>query len=446
MKEMQRRMKIRINDLARELEVKSKQILDVLIKVGVTEKKTHSSSVEVDEAEKVRKYFHETSGSSQPPSQRRRRVSPQNRSLQDLQARRCAEGHPGAQGAARGNGRSMCRRLRPRPRRLSISLSRRGLRLPPLAERAPRMVTPESVQQRHSFEPQRPPAAVIPPAPPVRLRPPRLRAAATARSAEHPPAEAPAAVSPSASETVQAPVECHRRGRQLPLPKFRLPKRRLPKPAAPTPAAPADLPRPQPLPHKPPSLRLARPPVPGQPLRRAPHDCAADGTASGVHGSAAAAAACAPAAVSGADGQSHRIAGTWAADLPASPSRSIGGSRRCSRCAWRVRRSHGSRCASAVPSRRTPSDASYPQRSYARRPSSHGWRTSRHGSASRWPAPSRRLVRCCRWSSASGRRSASRCARRRACPPSRPALYGAARQAGRTDEGVHAAAPAFAQQ
>src|ERR1700680_1204860 len=57
-------MKIRINDLARELEVKSKQILDVLIKVGVTEKKTHSSSVEVDEAEKVRKYFHETSGAS----------------------------------------------------------------------------------------------------------------------------------------------------------------------------------------------------------------------------------------------------------------------------------------------------------------------------------------------------------------------------------------------
>ena len=38
--------KIRINDLARELEVKSKAILDVLGEVGVTEKKTHSSSVE----------------------------------------------------------------------------------------------------------------------------------------------------------------------------------------------------------------------------------------------------------------------------------------------------------------------------------------------------------------------------------------------------------------
>ncbi len=51
--------KIRINDLARELEVKSKVILDILAKVGVTEKKTHSSSIEVDEAERVKHYYHE---------------------------------------------------------------------------------------------------------------------------------------------------------------------------------------------------------------------------------------------------------------------------------------------------------------------------------------------------------------------------------------------------
>src|SRR5438067_10073645 len=49
--------KVRINDLARELEVKSKEVLDVLTKVGVTEKKTHSSSLEIDEAERVRKYL-----------------------------------------------------------------------------------------------------------------------------------------------------------------------------------------------------------------------------------------------------------------------------------------------------------------------------------------------------------------------------------------------------
>src|SRR6267154_5303174 len=46
--------KVRINDLARELEVKSKAILDVLTEVGVTEKKTHSSSLEEHEAAKVR--------------------------------------------------------------------------------------------------------------------------------------------------------------------------------------------------------------------------------------------------------------------------------------------------------------------------------------------------------------------------------------------------------
>src|ERR1700754_698135 len=49
--------KVRINDLARELEVKSKSILDALTAVGVSEKKTHSSSIEADEAEKVRGYL-----------------------------------------------------------------------------------------------------------------------------------------------------------------------------------------------------------------------------------------------------------------------------------------------------------------------------------------------------------------------------------------------------
>src|SRR5882724_9861498 len=49
--------KIRINDLARELEVKSKAILDALVVSGVTTKKTHSSSLEGDEAEKVRAHF-----------------------------------------------------------------------------------------------------------------------------------------------------------------------------------------------------------------------------------------------------------------------------------------------------------------------------------------------------------------------------------------------------
>ncbi len=59
--------KVRINDLARELEVKSKTILDALTAVGVEEKKTHSSSIEEDEAEKVRGWVNRGSRSAGHP-------------------------------------------------------------------------------------------------------------------------------------------------------------------------------------------------------------------------------------------------------------------------------------------------------------------------------------------------------------------------------------------
>jgi translation initiation factor IF-2 len=45
---------VRINELARELEVKAKAIIDLLAGFGVTEKKTHSSSIPADVAVKVR--------------------------------------------------------------------------------------------------------------------------------------------------------------------------------------------------------------------------------------------------------------------------------------------------------------------------------------------------------------------------------------------------------
>ncbi|MGH9792062.1 MAG: translation initiation factor IF-2 [Candidatus Acidiferrales bacterium] len=48
---------IRINDLARELEVKAKIILEYLPELGLAEKKTHSSSLDVEVAEKVRAHF-----------------------------------------------------------------------------------------------------------------------------------------------------------------------------------------------------------------------------------------------------------------------------------------------------------------------------------------------------------------------------------------------------
>ncbi len=46
--------KIRINELARELEVKPNIILDLLPELGVTDKKTHSSSLDDDVALQIR--------------------------------------------------------------------------------------------------------------------------------------------------------------------------------------------------------------------------------------------------------------------------------------------------------------------------------------------------------------------------------------------------------
>src|SRR5436189_4994988 len=49
--------KIRINELARQLEIPSHEILDMLPGLGVTERKTHSSSIDNDVADKIRQRF-----------------------------------------------------------------------------------------------------------------------------------------------------------------------------------------------------------------------------------------------------------------------------------------------------------------------------------------------------------------------------------------------------
>src|SRR6266404_9085357 len=76
--------KVRINDLARELEVKSKAILDVLTEVGVTEKKTHSSSLEDFEADKVRANFRATAEAAPARSARSTREADEIKTKIDL--------------------------------------------------------------------------------------------------------------------------------------------------------------------------------------------------------------------------------------------------------------------------------------------------------------------------------------------------------------------------
>src|SRR5207248_11632248 len=48
---------IRINELARQLEVKSREVIDKLHELGIAEKVTHSSSIDEDVADQLRRYY-----------------------------------------------------------------------------------------------------------------------------------------------------------------------------------------------------------------------------------------------------------------------------------------------------------------------------------------------------------------------------------------------------
>src|SRR5580698_4212021 len=68
--------KIRINELARELEVKPNVILDKLRELGVADKKTHSSSLDDDVAQGVRRLVAGGDHSEEPQAETTRPSAP----------------------------------------------------------------------------------------------------------------------------------------------------------------------------------------------------------------------------------------------------------------------------------------------------------------------------------------------------------------------------------
>ena len=189
--------KIRINDLARELEVKSKAILDTLPLVGVTEKKTHSSSLEEHEAELVRKHLraHAEEGATSKsaraargedaiktkidlshisrPGDVLRAITQQKESVARPPARPEPKTAPPVLPTAKPAAPAVVKAAAPAPPRPAVE--------PP----TPRLVTPESVAA------SRPPAAVvIPPKPPV-VAPATPAATAAPPAAAVPPRLAP---------------------------------------------------------------------------------------------------------------------------------------------------------------------------------------------------------------------------------------------------------------
>src|SRR5579862_7876363 len=208
--------KIRINDLARELEVKSKAILDVLTEVGVTEKKTHSSSLEDHEAEKVRSHFRASAeASSSSRTSRSGREPDEIKTKIDLSH----ISKPGdvlklitqkQQAAAPAIPAAPPRPPAPRPTTVEAKpaaatppAATTAPATPPPAAKpatppppAPRFITPQTT---------RPPAPIIrPPAPPV-VSPPKPATPAATPAASMPVAPAPP-VRPATPPVPPAPV------------------------------------------------------------------------------------------------------------------------------------------------------------------------------------------------------------------------------------------------
>jgi len=164
--------KIRINELARELEVKAHEILERLPELGVSEKKTHSSSIDEDVAIKLRRlYGHEV------PDQEAETSHPE------------AAAHDGGSEAS-SDGRRAEEKAYAGPERRPAEQPREK----PAPEETPAL-------------PLTPPAHVMPVRPPLAGRPihPPIVGRPAARQEAPPPSAAPEPAPPQAPQPPQAP-------------------------------------------------------------------------------------------------------------------------------------------------------------------------------------------------------------------------------------------------
>jgi translation initiation factor IF-2 len=199
--------KVRINDLAREMEVKSRQILDVLAELGLDKGKTHSSSLEDHEADKVRAQFERGSRSggqsAAAPSRAAQVVTPKidlshvskpGDALKAVLAAKQKEEQAARQ--SRVPAASVRTPPPPAPARPPA---------PPAAAAAPQPARPEP--RRVVPQPRSAPPIVVPPAPPaIASRPPAGPVVAKAPASAAAPPRAVVVVAPPAAVAVKPPL------------------------------------------------------------------------------------------------------------------------------------------------------------------------------------------------------------------------------------------------
>jgi translation initiation factor IF-2 len=244
---------IRINNLAKELEVKSRLILDALTAIGFTEHKTHSSSLEEDVAERVRRYIR---GEEPAPA------APPAAAAEPAPAAAPPAPVPEAAPAAPA----------PPAAKSRVPTLRRAAPAAPAAQppaAAPKL--PAAPERPIYRAPVHPPAAPPAPAPPAEAAEP-VRPAAPARPA--PPAAPSLPARPAVAPPVRPPAPA---APPPPPPTIRRPTLNVAAPAAGTPAAPSTAPGARRVivpvaPTRPTYTAPERPlrPAPGRPIVPAP--------------------------------------------------------------------------------------------------------------------------------------------------------------------------------
>ena len=199
---------VRINELARELEVKAKAIIDLLPGFGVTEKKTHSSSIPVDVADKVRKKIQgvaeaeaqaEAAAKAEKEAKEAASKATRMRPAAPPAPPQTREAPPAAKPAAAGAP------VAPVAKPVAPATHAAA---PPAAPQAPKTVPKAPAPAPEGVPAAAKPAA--PAAPPTPIRPaaaPTQPGAAPARpAAATPAAKSPAAARPAAAAAGAAPV------------------------------------------------------------------------------------------------------------------------------------------------------------------------------------------------------------------------------------------------
>ena len=245
---MTRQGKIRINELARELEVKANEILEILPELGVDDKKTHSSSLDDATADQIRNHvrrsIHEAlEEQEQPELELPAREPPKQEAPPRTAATATVRPSIPLQGRS-------SKPLRPPVQVFRPPLRSEGAPMRPPASQGPAPQPPVQAPPTATAPPQPRPPAAAPPAPPAPAPPQPGPPQATRPAAPPPPAPA-APARPPAAPPFQ-PGAGGVAGQQQPPTALRQP------PAAARPAAPGAA-RPAP-----PSA--ARPAAPGAPL------------------------------------------------------------------------------------------------------------------------------------------------------------------------------------